>query len=180
MARRYHRLVLVIIASLVAVLVLIFGGHYGLAYPGQTATAIAAITALLFGFKQWQEARHEMSLDKLYERVQLANELLSEWREARAIVPHFWNGSDDDVSFKSAMYVYIELDNLEYIIEKYKLGFVRTGTALRGLRTFKTRCRSKKFRELALKQVHNGGYNVTTQGVVSKVCSDLDVHHGAR
>lgn len=156
MVRRYHRLVWVTLVSLLAAVVLVIGYYWELPSPGQAATAIVAMAALLLGFQQWQESRHEASLDKLYERAQLSNERFIEWSEARAIVSHFWK-DDSDASFRKGMYVYIELDNLEYIIEKYKLGFIRTETALRGLRTFKTRCRSKEFRDLALHQVHEGG-----------------------
>jgi hypothetical protein len=75
---------------------------------------------------------------------------------------HLWVGNDES-SFRKSMYVYIELDNLEYLIEKYHLGFLRNTTALRGLLTFKTRCCSAEFRNLALKLAHTGGYNADTK-----------------
>ena len=73
------------------------------------------------------------------------------------------------------MYVYRELDNLEYAIAKYKLGYMSPENALRSLRTFRVRCNSSpEFRELALMcAMANEGYDSITQEVVKKVCQEL-------
>src|SRR5688572_17956322 len=38
------------------------------------ALAVTALGALLLGYQQWREARHEISMDKYYERLEIAND----------------------------------------------------------------------------------------------------------
>lgn len=122
----------------------------------------------LFAFQQWKEARYETTLDKYYERLELANSRLEKRDNAN----------------KDIMYVFMELDNLEYVIEKHKRGYIEAEQAARGLRTFHSHCKNifkmidednteKSFRDLAYKWVHKAGYQDTTKQVVSTICNEF-------
>lgn len=73
------------------------------------------------------------------------------------------------------MYTYLELDNLEYAIRKYALGYMSTDVAYRSLKTFISRCASGEFRQLAYSLAHdNLGYDKETRAVVDKVCERMN------
>jgi hypothetical protein len=95
---------------------------------------------------------------------------LDQWPAARAIVTQFWNNDVTEENYDIAMYVYVEMDNLEYVIEKYIRGFMEPRDALRGLNCFKSRCVSSEFRRLACQQVEIAGYKPMTIDIVNKVC----------
>jgi len=123
--------------------------------PGQpggaeVATAVLGLGAFLVAFQQWRAARKEATLEKYYERLDVANRR----KEVLDGVDHF------------DMYVFAELDNLEYVIEKYKLGYISPEQAFRGLRAFRSRCEHPDFRERALRWVGRAGYMEDTEGVV--------------
>jgi hypothetical protein len=133
----------------------------------ETATAVFALGAFLIAYQQWRAARYEASMDKYYERLDVANRRLEALK-----------GVDSYV-----MYVFTELDNLEYVIEKYKLGYISSEQAFRGLKTFRAHCRNiaienmdgKKelFRDLACHLVGIAGYQATTSIVVKNICADF-------
>lgn len=135
--------------------------------PGAAAvgTALIAITVSTFGYLQWNDSRRELSLDRFYDRLRLVNERFYEWNAARELVSHYWPNSDVE-SFQKAMYVYLELDNLEYIVLRYQLGFVSRTLLRRAVRTFSSRCESEAFSSLAIQLVQGAGYAVGTIKVV--------------
>lgn len=68
------------------------------------------------------------------------------------------------------MYTYLELDNLEYAVEKYKLGYMSARQALRCLKTFQVRCKSPDFLELAQHcATINEGYTSDIIEVVKRI-----------
>ena len=71
------------------------------------------------------------------------------------------------------MYVYLELDNLEYIVVRYQLGFVTKPLLQRAVRTFRSRCQSSDFANLANELVQGAGYRAKTVDVVSLLTSDV-------
>lgn len=139
----------------------------------RASTIVLTLGALLLGYQQWRAARNELSMERYYERLDLADRRLDNWPSARDMVKHFWPTAIDQASYECSMYVYVELDNLEYVIEKYKLGYISPEQALRGLRTFQSRCISTEFRELAQEYVKLAGYQSTTEEIVNNVCKDL-------
>ncbi len=85
---------------------------------------VVALSALVLGFQQWRANRIETSMDKFYERLDRADLRLEGWSHARAVVAHLWEGQSGQEAYERTNYFYVELDNLEYVIEKYKLGYV--------------------------------------------------------
>jgi hypothetical protein len=128
--------------------------------------AAASVTTAGFAFWYWQSARYEASMDRYYDRLNLAN-------------TRYEKLSPD----KYLMYMFMELDNLEYVIEKYKWGYITAEQAFRGLKLFYTHCREIKedvqgagkvpLNELASIWVGNGGYLTTTCHVVTHVCDEI-------
>ncbi len=145
----------------------------------ETVTAVVAVSAFILGYQQWNAARNEIALDKYYERLEITNQRLDDWPSARSLAGT-WpvaEGSqqlEEEELFQRTMYVYRELDNLEYAVVKYKLGYMTAETALRCLRTFRARCQSSEFRDIALKCVSvNEGYEPATIEVVKGVCRKI-------
>lgn len=139
----------------------------------QLATALVAAAAAFFAYYQWTDSRREASLDKFYDRLSLVNERYYAWKEARQLVAHFWDNSSDDAVFQRCQYVYLELDNLEYIVFRYQLGFVTKPLLRRAIRTFRSRCQSAEFSTLAMDLVNGAGYHSKTVDVVSLLAASI-------
>ncbi|MEA2601544.1 MAG: hypothetical protein QOF89_2536 [Acidobacteriota bacterium] len=144
--------------------------HDKLEFQGtEVATMVVAFGALVLGYQQWGEARHEASMEKYYERLDIANRRRevathSVFEMMKSSIPELAN--EDPARL---MYVYVELDNLEYVVGKYRLGFMSPGQACRGLRTFQRRCLSPEFRKIALLRVGAGDYGRDLIKVVQRV-----------
>jgi hypothetical protein len=140
----------------------------------QIATALIAAAAGIFAYYQWTDTRRETSLEKFYDRLSLVNERYFEWKDARQLVGHFWGPSSDDGEFYKRMYVYLELDNLEYMIFRYQLGFVRKPLFRRAVRTFGSRCESEAFCLLAVELVNGAGYDAKTIEIVNVLVAQAE------
>lgn len=134
--------------------------------------AIWVLGALLLGYQQWRETRHEISTEKYYDRLEIANKKREHGGVVVYSMMHPGEHFTEDLLKKNVL-VYSELDNLEYTIEKYKLGFMKPEQACRGLRTFQHRCRSKEFREMAQMRVVQGDYDLDTYRVVLTVIEQI-------
>jgi hypothetical protein len=132
-------------------------------------TAILTTGAAIFAGQQWFATRQENSMDKYFDRRELANARLDQWEHAKLLVAHFWGDSAEEVSYQESMYVYVELDNLEYILEKYYIGYIDYEQTWRGLNTFISRCVSSEFRTLAMHHVRIAGYNRSTREAVDRI-----------
>lgn len=129
----------------------------GTASKGATvAAAVLALGAFIVGYHQWRAARRETSMDRFYDRLDIANRRLA---TLEGIDPFH-------------MYVFSELDNLEYVIEKYRLGYMSPEQALRGLRTFQSRIKGsngQEFAEFAEETLDKSAYSPNTCHVVKTV-----------
>lgn len=138
------------------------------------ATMILALGALVIGYQQWREAREETSMEKYYERLDMANRRREQDSETvhskmKNSIPEL---ADEPPSF--LMYVYVELDNLEYLATKYRLGYMRHGQARRGLHTFQRRCKTPEFKRVAAIRVMQGDYRRYTANIVRRVCEEMN------
>ena len=159
------------IVSFIAIATSLIFQFLGNADGANFAITIITLGAFILAYQQWDEAKNETSIDKYYERLDLTNSRLNDWSAARAMLPDFWKAQDRE-SFEKTMYVYLELDNLEYAIEKYRLGYMSATVAYRSLETFKSRAESPEFRKLALEYVvKSSGYQNITEKVVANICS---------
>jgi hypothetical protein len=133
----------------------------GLIFPDRSeidiTLGVLTTGAFLIAYQQWREARYEQSLEKFYDRLELANRRLEKL--------------DNTNTFD--MYIFTELDNLEYVIEKYRLDYMSSAHAVRAKRTFYSRCEQEEFREKALYWVGVAGYQPTTVEVVKRICTQM-------
>lgn len=135
--------------------------------------ALAGFVIFSVGYLQWRAARHEITLDKLYDKLDLANKKFDAWR-----IEHLKGNPEKLEDHLHTMFVFAELDNLEYVLEKYQLGYASRELAERALRNFESRCsESERFRNTALyflgaeegKQVAQG-FQPTTRMIVRHAC----------
>jgi hypothetical protein len=138
-----------------------------------TKALIIGLGALLVGVQQWRSSRSEVSLDTFWNRLSGTNDRLCEWEEVRGFAgPWKEPGRKAFVSFKRRMYVYLELDSLEYAIAKYRIGYMSPDDAYRSLNTFRQRClASSDFCRLATDCAQNYAYDVETRVVVRRICN---------
>lgn len=122
------------------------------------------------GIYQWRSSKYEMSIDKFYERLAYTNSKLSEWESPRLLLSEQW---DDEEVFQKEMYVYLELDNLEYIIQKYQHGYMEPHDAYRALTCFNSRCKnSSAFKALVMENVDKAGYRTETSYAIRCLCKN--------
>jgi hypothetical protein len=138
-------------------------------------TAILGVGGLYLGLQQWRAARSEISLDKFWDRLAATNKKLDEWKVVRRYAGP-WDhlaGRKSEESYQCRMYVYLELDSLEYAIAKYRIGYMSYEDAYRSLNTFRQRCKaSGEFRRLAREGAEqNVAYDPWTFHVVVEACN---------
>jgi len=139
------------------------------------ASTIIAIGGAAVAYEQWIEMKKDSSLDKYYERLNLTNEGFYRWDKTREMFPHFWE-VEDNIPYEWVMYVYLELDNLEYAITKYQDGSMGPEIVFRSLVTFISRCQSKNFLRLAESFVEKSiGYSPATKAVVIKIANPCNI-----
>lgn len=124
--------------------------------------AIFAGGALVITYSEWMLGRRESSMDRFYERLETANEHRSNQLVHR-----------DLKMDETERYIFTELDNLEYVIERYRFGYMSAGLARRGLNTFNSRFGIRGFEEQVATAIERGcAYNVHTRDVVLKLIAD--------
>ena len=131
---------------------------------GRTVGTAAATTlttgALLFAVLQWRAATSERALDKLYDRLDLAND-----RRLEACPDPVAKAKD-----LYTYYVFTEIDNVEYAIQKYELGFTTPAVTARVLRRFDHTCgRNARFRELVTDLIAEASYFDGTKAAIKKI-----------
>lgn len=132
--------------------------------------AFLGIGVAFAGIYQWRSSKYEMSIDRFYERLSYTNTKLFEWESSRVLLSEEWV---DEKVFQREMYVYLELDNLEYIIQKYQHGFMEPHDAHRALTCFSSRCKnSPAFKALAIENVSKAGYKPETSCAIRRLCQD--------
>lgn len=137
---------------------------------------VIAAGAFVMGFQQWGAVRREASLERTYERLDRANDHLYECAAARPLLHPAYRDSEQ---YLRDLYVCIELDNLEYTIEKYRMGYMAPRNAYRAMETFRSRCfNSPEFRKLARRCARNHVYNGETRVVVERILDDLGLDDG--
>jgi hypothetical protein len=123
----------------------------------QAFTAVLSLAIAIIAYRQWKAARHEISIDKYYDRLEVANKRLEAVQTDKL--------SPED------MHVFAELDKLEYVIAKYEYGFMSPLLALRALNNFKGLWMDRRgFRGKASHWVDKASYREITRLVVRKVC----------
>jgi hypothetical protein len=168
---RLFRSETILIMLALAISLLILALNLAPSEPKRLLQALATISGtivLSLGYLQWRAARHESSFDKYYDKLDIANRRFDSWR-----IEALKNQPEDLQSHLRTMFIFAELDNLEYVLEKYKLGYVRQGLVRRAIRTFRSRCEDQAFCDSALYWIgaEEGeqkafGYERTTRDII--------------
>lgn len=128
----------------------------------QAFTAILSLGIAIIAYRQWRAARHEISIDKYYDRLETANKRLE--------------ALDTDKPTPEDMHAFAELDKLEYVIVKYEYGYISPVLVLRALKNFHAFCTDRKgFRQRASSWVFKASYREITRRVVMTVCDECDL-----
>jgi hypothetical protein len=144
--------VLVGLLVMAAILTILLGLSFE--WPEQLLSGLSLIIALIafaFGYLQWRAGRHEVSFDRYYDKLELANKWYNDWQlELRRSDP------EELQDHLKHMFIFAELDKLEYILEKFKLGYVRQDLVERAIRAFRARCEaSADFRQAVQKLIED-------------------------
>jgi hypothetical protein len=175
---RHFRSETILVLVFLALSILVIGLNLSPGEPKRLLQALATASALaVFGlaYLQWRAARHELSFDKYYDKLDIANRRFDSWRL------EVLKGNPENLQdHLNTMFVFAELDNLEYVLEKYKLGYVRQVLVHRALRTFRSRSADFDFRKRSLYWVGEQegdevekGYHKTTRVAVRYIVSRI-------
>jgi hypothetical protein len=109
----------------------------------------------VIAYRQWISARQEISIDKYYDRLDSSNQKLA----LLGVPPR-------------ELHVYAELDKLEYVTVKYKLGYLPPELALRAFQNFEGHCRAEDFRQYLREKLPPAAYLDETRRLAGIICSD--------
>ncbi len=115
--------------------------------PVPAAVAPLVTFVLIFlGLWQWGEQRQEVSLDRYFDRLELANKYRLEHFAKFLETDHANVGQVAEDRQRALdqfyiFYLFTEIDTLEYVARRYRLGHVKPELAGRAVRTFENRCR---------------------------------------
>jgi len=144
----------------------------------QFASACLAMIGIGFGFYQWIDQQRERTLNTFFERLKITNSFLADHPRVMEKIPSIWpafSGSEHVEGSEFAMYVYLEIDNLEFVLMRYELGHVSDLLFDRSLRMFKSRCESAEFKEIACALVNKAGYTDSLRNTVFHLCGELNM-----
>jgi hypothetical protein len=128
-------------------------------------TAILGVGALGIAYVEWMLERRESAINKFYDRLKISNDYRNSIRDPNL-------GMSDE-----NLYVFSEIDNLEFVIEQYRIGYISPALALRAVDTFRGRFGIDGVAERISKFVDMGcGYSPETVKVVRGL---LDEHLAA-
>jgi hypothetical protein len=134
------------------------------------AGSLILVMSLLLGLYQWHASVEQAAMEKYEREISGGNEV-----EKRATVREMMKSlypalsPEERPDYDRSAYVYVELDNLEYALERYEEGLASAYTTSRAVMTFASRCRSREFRQRAELQVVVASYSPVTAKVVSLV-----------
>ncbi|MFH1674447.1 MAG: hypothetical protein ABIF87_13605 [Pseudomonadota bacterium] len=123
------------------------------------ATPFVTVSALLLALHQWKHLRNEVSIAGSLERLDIVNTYFRDQNNIKMVANIFgedatWDeGIGDPQEWQRRMYVFMELDNLQYALEKYRLGYSSAYQAMRVVDVFSARCKSEAFLSMAQKLV---------------------------
>jgi len=145
------------------------------------ASPLVTAGALLLAIRQWRHHRNEVSISGSLDRLDIVNRYFSD-PDHHDVVRHYfgaeettgWNaGIESWAEWSRRMYVFMELDNLQYGLEKYRLGYSSAYQALRVVDLFAARAQSRVFLAAAKSLVgeSGGSYTPEVRGVVKSIQS---------
>ena len=150
------------------------------------ATLVVVVIGFWIGYKRWALAEENRNVDDTIRRKELANKMMVD--NASVLLPYVGDVFDIETQYaetlvtdrdrlKVQMYVFTEIDNLEFVFDKVKPGLLQERQALRAINIFLARCENNNFERMVRILIEKGRYNYD---FVKCVRSLLDVAHWAR
>jgi hypothetical protein len=135
---------------------------------------LAALVTLM----QWRATVEQNATESYQKNIEGANtKTENTFESVMLLMPnHYrWIGSAsaDRREFEQAHYVYRALDDLEFMLEKYMLGFASGFTTTRQVMTFKSKCDSAAFLSRAERAIRDAWYSPVTKKVFARLASRL-------
>lgn len=141
----------------------------------------ATVSILLVGFLigLWQRDREEKAkaFEFAFQRKSQSNEAL-----IRDGGLHKYSSAATDISidgvkqrYEDVMYVYREIDNLEFVFEHYRDALIRPKAALRAVSIFRSRCDNTEFSALVRELCPKGEYRPDFMKAVDKIMSAVRI-----
>jgi hypothetical protein len=118
---------------------------------------VLTAAGLVLTASQWHASLEQEAMKKYESEIATANKA-EEPASVRKMMSRLYAGAQTDGDFEKIEYVYVELDNLEFALERYRLGFASAYTTSRAVMTFLNRCETPEFRTLAWQQVRLASY----------------------
>jgi hypothetical protein len=137
---------------------------------GNVAVAVGLLVtgiALVFTTWQWRASIEQEAMKKYETEIAAANVIEKSPAVRSMMAPLYPIHAVDD--YERIQYVYLELDNLEYALERYTQGFSSAYNTSRAVMTFASRCKSPDFRARAFQQVRLASYSPIVVRVVTEV-----------
>ena len=114
-------------------------------------TPIVTVFALLLAYHQWKHLRNEVSISGSLERLDIVNSYFKNPENDKIIKYYFgqdptWDkGIENREEWGKRIYIFMELDNLQYALEKYRLGYSSAYQAMRIVDVFAADVKVKHF-----------------------------------
>ena len=140
--------------------------------PFTTAANLGTFTVVLIGFsigyRRWALAEKNRNVDDTIRRKELANKMMVD--NASILLPYVGDVFEIETEYaetlvtdreriKVQMYVFTEIDNLEFVFDKVNAGLLEDKQALRAIKIFMARCENKNFERMTRTLVEKGRYN---------------------
>lgn len=140
--------------------------------PFTTAANLGTFTVVLIGFwigyRRWALAEKNRNVDDTIRRKELANKMMVD--NASILLPYVGDVFEIETEYAETlvtdreriqvqMYVFTEIDNLEFVFDKVNAGLLEDKQALRAIKIFMARCENKNFERMTRTLVEKGRYN---------------------
>jgi len=143
------------------------GGDIGLHFIESSKYIIPTIGALLAYFT-WRRNTRSDIVDHALKRKEYANQMISQ--NSLLLLPLVQRAFTIDESKRRMqldiqnqtiinMYVFAEIDNLEYVFEKSRINIIDDEYALRAIKIFVARAENREFATIASELIEKGRYN---------------------
>jgi hypothetical protein len=132
------------------------------------AELVFVVLAFVVGYVQWIKNQRNANVDDAMDRKDRANDLIL--ANAELLMPYVGNvfgmtGDPGEVARSGEertviqMFVFTELDNLEFVYDKARAGLMEDEYSVRAIRVFVARGENRRFYEVAYRLVGSGRYN---------------------
>jgi hypothetical protein len=136
---------------------------------------------LLVAASQWQASIEQQAMEKYEHEVASLNEAEGhdESETIHTMMAHLYRNlpGETEPNYDNIHYVYIQLDNLEYALERYTQGLSSAYTTVRAVKTFQSRCKSPEFRTRVKYQLSDSYPQVVGRVVNGLDCICTDCFH---